>query len=187
MTLVDLLNVPRISDPQLSPDGAQVLYVLSRSDPPIDNYWDNSPLKYVVSVKTPTIFLVGEKDVRVPMPQSVEMYRALKSNGVPAHLHVAPREPHRWQELRHQLFKMNVELAWFEKVRDGPGVHLGEGASTGGTASVPPPRSRISEPDTRRTRIEDGRRLQPSENREWTIIEGRLHLRILDGEVPKWS
>jgi dipeptidyl aminopeptidase/acylaminoacyl peptidase len=82
---------------------------------PIDVYWDNSPLKYVANVKTPTIFLVGEKDVRVPMPQSVEMYRALKSHGVPTHLYVAPREPHGWQELRHELFKMNVELGWFEK------------------------------------------------------------------------
>jgi dipeptidyl aminopeptidase/acylaminoacyl peptidase len=82
---------------------------------PIEAYWENSPLKYVSNVKTPTIILVGEKDQRVPMPQSVEMYRALKSNGVPTHLYVAPREPHGWQELRHELFKMNVELDWFEK------------------------------------------------------------------------
>jgi dipeptidyl aminopeptidase/acylaminoacyl peptidase len=82
---------------------------------PIDLYWDNSPLKYVANVKTPTIFFVGQQDPRVPMPQSVEMYRALKSNGVPTHLYVAPREPHVWEELRHELFKMNVELEWFEK------------------------------------------------------------------------
>jgi dipeptidyl aminopeptidase/acylaminoacyl peptidase len=82
---------------------------------PIDVYWEHSPLKYTSNVKTPTIILVGEKDARVPMPQSVEMYRALKSNGVPTHLYIAPREPHGWQELRHQLFKMNVELDWFEK------------------------------------------------------------------------
>jgi dipeptidyl aminopeptidase/acylaminoacyl peptidase len=82
---------------------------------PIDVYWEHSPLKYVSNVKTPTIFLVGEKDVRVPMPQSVEMYRALKSNGIPTRLYVAPREPHGWQELRHELFKMNAELEWFEK------------------------------------------------------------------------
>jgi dipeptidyl aminopeptidase/acylaminoacyl peptidase len=86
---------------------------------PIDTYWENSPLKYVSNVQTPTIILVGEKDVRVPMPQSVEMYRALKSNGVPTHLYVAPREPHGWQELRHELFKMNVELDWFEKYAIG--------------------------------------------------------------------
>jgi hypothetical protein len=43
------------------------------------------------------------------------MHRALKANGVPTHLYVAPREPHGWAELRHQLFKMNTEIAWFEK------------------------------------------------------------------------
>ena len=64
---------------------------------------------------TPTIFLVGQNDQRVPEPQSIEMYRALRSNSVPTHLYVAPREPHVWAELRHILFKMNTELAWFEK------------------------------------------------------------------------
>jgi dipeptidyl aminopeptidase/acylaminoacyl peptidase len=81
---------------------------------PIDVYWEHSPLKYVANVRTPTLFLVGEKDPRVPMPQSVEMHRALKANGVPTKLYVAPREPHGWRELRHQLFKINVELDWFE-------------------------------------------------------------------------
>ncbi len=82
---------------------------------PIEVYWNNSPLKQVAAVTTPTIFLVGEQDARVPLPQSVEMYRALRSNGVATHLYVAPREPHGWSELRHVLFKMNVELDWFEK------------------------------------------------------------------------
>ena len=48
------------------------------------------------------------------MPQSIEMYRALKSLNVPTHLYIAPREPHVWAELRHQLFKVNTEIAWFE-------------------------------------------------------------------------
>ena len=82
---------------------------------PIDAYWNNSPLKDVANVKTPTLFFVGEQDPRVPMPQSLEMYRALKSNGVPTHLYVAPREPHGWGELRHQLSKLNAEIEWFEK------------------------------------------------------------------------
>jgi dipeptidyl aminopeptidase/acylaminoacyl peptidase len=80
---------------------------------PIDNYWENSPLKYVSNVKTPTIFFVGQDDPRVPLPQSVEMFRALKSLGVPTHLYVAPREGHGWQELHHQLSKFNAEMAWF--------------------------------------------------------------------------
>jgi dipeptidyl aminopeptidase/acylaminoacyl peptidase len=86
-----------------------------QKDAPISVYWDNSPLKDVWKVTTPTIFLVGQNDQRVPEPQSVEMYRALKSNGVPTHLYVAPREPHGWEELRHVLFKMNAELSWFEQ------------------------------------------------------------------------
>ena len=85
----------------------------------IDLFWEHSPIKDVAKVKTPTIFLVGEADVRVPPPQSYEMHRALKSNGVPTHLYIAPREPHVWDELRHRLFKINVELDWFEKYARG--------------------------------------------------------------------
>lgn len=86
-----------------------------QANAPIAAYWDHSPLKDVAKVTTPTIFLVGQEDVRVPPPQSVEMYRALKSLGVPTHLYMAPREPHGWGELRHELFKVNVELDWFER------------------------------------------------------------------------
>jgi dipeptidyl aminopeptidase/acylaminoacyl peptidase len=86
-----------------------------QQDAPIDTYWEHSPLKYVANVKTPTIFLVGDEDIRVPPPQSVEIFRALRSLGIPTHLYRAPREPHVWQELRHELFKVNVELDWFER------------------------------------------------------------------------
>ncbi len=43
------------------------------------------------------------------------MIVAMAMLGSPARLDAAPREPHGWTELRHQLFKMNVELDWFEK------------------------------------------------------------------------
>ncbi len=86
-----------------------------QANAPIDLFWNHSPLKDVAKVKTPTIFLVGEQDPRVPLPQSIEMYRALKSNGVPTHLYVAPREGHGWTELRHRLFKLQIEMEWFEK------------------------------------------------------------------------
>ena len=86
-----------------------------QEDAPIDVYWGNSPLKDIYKVTTPTIVLVGENDARVPPPQSVELYRALKSNGVDSHLYIAPREGHGWRELRHALFKVNVEIDWFER------------------------------------------------------------------------
>jgi dipeptidyl aminopeptidase/acylaminoacyl peptidase len=84
-------------------------------DAPIDQYWEDSPLREISRVTTPTLFLVGENDARVPMPQSVEMYRGLKHNGVPTHLYVAPGEGHGWRALRHRLFKANVELDWWER------------------------------------------------------------------------
>ncbi len=32
MTLVDMLEIPRVFDPQLSPDGRQVLFYMERAD-----------------------------------------------------------------------------------------------------------------------------------------------------------
>jgi dipeptidyl aminopeptidase/acylaminoacyl peptidase len=80
-----------------------------------DGFWGNSPVKDAAAVKTPTLLFAGEADVRVPMAQSIEMYRALKSQQVPTSLYVAPREGHAWSDLRHQLFKANAELEWFDK------------------------------------------------------------------------
>jgi dipeptidyl aminopeptidase/acylaminoacyl peptidase len=86
-----------------------------QEDAPIDVYWDHSPLKDISNVTTPTLVMVGRNDLRVPFSQSLELYRALKSLGVPTHLYVAPREPHGWSELRHRLYKINVELEWFAR------------------------------------------------------------------------
>ncbi len=86
-----------------------------QEDAPVDVYWDHSPLKDISNVTTPTLVMVGRNDLRVPFSQSLELYRALKSLGVPTHLYVAPREPHGWGELRHRLYKINVELDWFAR------------------------------------------------------------------------
>jgi len=86
-----------------------------QANAPIDALWSNSPIKDAAKVRTPTLFVVGQDDARVPLMQSVEMYRAIKANGVPTRLYVAPREGHQWGELRHQLYKANAELEWFEK------------------------------------------------------------------------
>jgi dipeptidyl aminopeptidase/acylaminoacyl peptidase len=94
---------------------------LWQKNAPIGTYWDHSPLKYVSSVRTPTLFLIGEYDTRVPMAQSVEMHRAVKALGVPTEMRVAPNEPHDWVQPRHQLYKMNSEIEWFDRhVRNLP-------------------------------------------------------------------
>jgi dipeptidyl aminopeptidase/acylaminoacyl peptidase len=88
---------------------------LWQKNAPIETYWEHSPLKYVTAARTPTIFLNGEYDPRIPMTQAVEMGRALKAQGVPSEVLIAPLEGHDWQRLDHQLSKMNIEMEWFEK------------------------------------------------------------------------
>lgn len=46
----------------------------------------HSSLMYVGNVKTPTVIMTGEQDMRTPMAQSEEYYAALKMLGVPAKL-----------------------------------------------------------------------------------------------------
>jgi dipeptidyl aminopeptidase/acylaminoacyl peptidase len=110
-----------------------------QANAPISVYWDNSPLKDIANARTPTLIFVGQNDPRVPMPQSVELYRALKSNGVPTRLYVAPREPHGWAEPRHQLFKMNAELEWFERYAMGRSYTWEKAPGGGGETGRPGP------------------------------------------------
>lgn len=77
-----------------------------------DLYLANSPLASIDSAKTPTLILAGAEDKRVPPAQSVMLYRALKDIGVPTELYLAPREPHNFRELRHQLFQVNTSMRW---------------------------------------------------------------------------
>jgi dipeptidyl aminopeptidase/acylaminoacyl peptidase len=85
------------------------------ADSPLQTYRDHSPIFHVHKAKTPTLILCGQNDNRVPLPQSVEMYRGLKANGVPTELVIFPRSGHGPDELRHRLYKMNKEFQWLDK------------------------------------------------------------------------
>ncbi len=86
-----------------------------QKEAPLNVYDDNSPLKDMWKVKTPTLIFVGEKDVRVPPAQSKMLFRALRDLGVETELYIAPGEPHGYRKPTHRLFKINKELEWFEK------------------------------------------------------------------------
>ncbi|CAN5750770.1 S9 family peptidase [soil metagenome] len=75
-----------------------------------------SPLMYVGNVKTPTLLMTGELDLRTPMAQTEEYYAALKMQGVPTALlrfqgeyHGTGSKPSNW--MRTQLYMMS----WFER------------------------------------------------------------------------
>jgi dipeptidyl aminopeptidase/acylaminoacyl peptidase len=86
-----------------------------------DAYWNQSPLKYIVNAKTPTMIHVVEGDPRVPSPQSVELHMALKQLGVPTELFLYPGSSHGIPDPRNQLVKAVSEMAWMDYYVRGQG------------------------------------------------------------------
>jgi dipeptidyl aminopeptidase/acylaminoacyl peptidase len=78
-------------------------------------FFVRSPLTYVANVKTPTMVMTGEADLRTPMGQSEEYYRALKMLKKETLLVRMPDEFHGWRRPSHQLAQQLYLMAWFEK------------------------------------------------------------------------
>jgi dipeptidyl aminopeptidase/acylaminoacyl peptidase len=80
-------------------------------------YAARSPLHYVANVTTPTMVMTGEADLRTPMTQSEEYYRALKMQKKETLLVRMPDEFHGWRRPSHRLLQQLYLQAWFEKYR----------------------------------------------------------------------
>ena len=76
-----------------------------------------SPLNYVANVTTPTMVMTGEADLRTPIGQSEEFYRALKILKKDTLLVRMPDEFHGWRRPSHRLLQQAYLMAWFEKYR----------------------------------------------------------------------
>ena len=76
-----------------------------------------SPLHYVGNVTTPTMVMTGEADLRTPMSQSEEYYRALKMLKKETLLVRMPNEYHGWRRSSHRILQQLYLMAWFEKYR----------------------------------------------------------------------
>ena len=67
---------------------------------------------------TPTMLMTGEADLRTPITQTEEYYRALKVLRKADTLMVRmPEEFHGWRRPSHQLLQQLYLMAWFEKYR----------------------------------------------------------------------
>jgi dipeptidyl aminopeptidase/acylaminoacyl peptidase len=80
-----------------------------------ENWRRSSPITTIAKARTPTLILVGESDQRVPMPQSQELYQALRTLGVPTEFVHYPREPHGLREPRHRADWLTRTLGWFDR------------------------------------------------------------------------
>lgn len=73
-----------------------------------------SPLTYADRVQTPTLFIHGEVDQRVPYEEAEQMYVALKKNGVPAKVIQYADQPHGIRGSWNNVHRAMHELRWFE-------------------------------------------------------------------------
>jgi dipeptidyl aminopeptidase/acylaminoacyl peptidase len=80
-------------------------------------YHVRSPLAYVNNVKTPTMVMTGEADLRTPMGQSEEFYRALKMLKKETLLVRMPEEFHGWRRPSRRLLQQLYLMAWFDKYK----------------------------------------------------------------------
>jgi len=80
-------------------------------------YAVRSPLHYVANVTTPTMVMTGESDLRTPIVQSEEFYRALKILHKETLMVRMPEEFHGWRRPSHRLLQQLYLQAWFEKWR----------------------------------------------------------------------
>jgi dipeptidyl aminopeptidase/acylaminoacyl peptidase len=82
----------------------------------IDRYLKISyPLLKADRIKTPTLFMSGEKDFNVPTAGSEQMYQALRTLGVPTELIIYPGQFHGISIPSYQRDRLDRWLAWFGK------------------------------------------------------------------------
>ncbi len=80
-----------------------------------DAYLRPSPISQVAAVRTPTLILHGEDDLRVKPEQGAEFHRALVTLGIPVEFVLYPREGHVIAERGHQLDLLRRVLAWYDR------------------------------------------------------------------------
>jgi dipeptidyl aminopeptidase/acylaminoacyl peptidase len=73
------------------------------------------PFFHADRIKTPTLFLGGEKDFNVPIAGGEQMYQALKSLGVPTELVIYPGQFHGLTVPSYERDRLQRYVAWFNK------------------------------------------------------------------------
>ena len=82
-----------------------------------ENWWRQSPLKYIGDAKTPTLIIHSEQDMRAPLEQGEQIFVALKRMGVDAELVLFPEEPHglsRGGRTDRRIARLDHMKRWFD-------------------------------------------------------------------------
>ena len=74
-----------------------------------------SPIYDIKNVKTPTLVMCGEKDFRCPLPQSEQLYLALKTLGKETALIVYPGQSHSIRRPSYEVDRLRRYGFWYDK------------------------------------------------------------------------
>jgi dipeptidyl aminopeptidase/acylaminoacyl peptidase len=74
-----------------------------------------SPLTHAGRVRTPTLFVHGEVDQRVPYEEAEQMYTALKKQGVPAEMIIYKGQSHGIRGHWNIVHRISNELRWWKR------------------------------------------------------------------------
>jgi len=84
----------------------------------LETYWKFSPISLVGNVNTPTLVMVGTKDMRTPLSEAKQLYHALKIRKVETALVEVPGAYHFIANRPSQLItKIDHILAWFARAQ----------------------------------------------------------------------
>lgn len=78
-------------------------------------FYNKSPISHLSKVKTPTIFLLGAQDLRVPVSNGLQYARALKEKGVEVKVIVFPDDCHGLERPRSDYESFLNIGVWFQK------------------------------------------------------------------------
>jgi dipeptidyl aminopeptidase/acylaminoacyl peptidase len=73
------------------------------------------PFLHADRIKTPTLFLCGERDFNVPVAGSEQMYQALRSLGIETQLIIYPNQNHGITRPSYIRDRLERYLAWYDK------------------------------------------------------------------------
>ena len=85
-----------------------------------ETLWRQSPIRLASRVHTPTMFIHGEADLRVPIEQAEQMYTALQKNAVPSRFVRYPGMYHGGWSPWNTVHRYNEETKWWDRWLRGP-------------------------------------------------------------------
>ena len=83
-----------------------------------ETVWETSPIKYAHNAKTPTLFIQADEDYRCWMSGAIQMFSALKMNGVDSRLVLFHGENHelsRSGRPENRITRLREIVGWMEK------------------------------------------------------------------------